>query len=102
MSEATKEHTPTWYRCGCCGSDFLSSAGQDDDHDAGYGICPGCETWIGKKEQAEWERMRDMVANALNPRNQAKFLAMEPELQRGVVGHMIDDGILTWTIGAAS
>ena len=84
--------------CGTCGIRFQGKQGPE--HDDGYGDCPKCVKWLHKLNEAEWNELRGKVADALNAENGAKFLAMEPELQRGIMLKMIEDGIIDWTIKA--
>jgi hypothetical protein len=84
--------------CSCCGS--VSWRGkQDPNHDSGYGTCVDCQAWIDERNEQDWNRLRDKVAAALNDKNRAHFLAMEMELQRGIMLKMMDDGLIAWTIG---
>jgi hypothetical protein len=40
----------TWFRCHCCGADFLSAKPQDPQRDVGYGTCTRChQTWLHRR-----------------------------------------------------
>ena len=82
--------------CSCCGRGFMGQ--QDRDHDKGYSDCPECAAQAEIRNEADWDRLKFMVAQALNPTNRAQFLAMEKGLQRGLMLKMMEDGIIKWRI----
>jgi hypothetical protein len=86
-------------RCGCCGSWFETWEGYvNQDQDKGYGICASCQEWIGKRDQQEWEKLRDKMAESLSETNRAKFLAMGEKLQQAFTAKAIDEGIIQFQI----
>ncbi len=87
----------SYYTCGCCGDGFQVK-GQDPVHDTGFGTCSRCETWIGGREEKQWDEWEALVAKSLNTTNREKFLGFEQGVRRGIVGKMIDDGVLKWEI----
>lgn len=85
--------------CGCCGNYFDVWAGyEDQDQDAGFGICKGCQEWIAERNEEQWQKIEDKVANALNEKNRAKFLSFELAVRRGFILKMMDAGVITWQI----
>jgi len=87
----------TYLTCGSCGNASWYGE-QDPQHDTGYGTCVACDEWIGERETAIWRTQRDRVAASLNETNRAQFLSMDESLQRGIMGEMVEDGILTWQV----
>ena len=83
--------------CSCCGMRFRGK--QDSNHDKGFSNCPDCAQEIEIKNESQWDRIRDKVANALSPKHRQKFLVMEVALQRGIMLKMMDEGVIKWTIG---
>ncbi len=90
------------FRCGCCGADFLSTAVDQAKHDqdAGYGICERCVDWIAGKDAKRLAKMESTLADALNPENRAKFLAMDDGMRRAMVGEALEAGVMTFEVRA--
>lgn len=89
--------------CGCCGSYFETWEGYiDQDQDKGYGRCQTCLDWIAKREEAENKRLiaegKKLLAEALNPENRAKFLAMTADEQEYLVMEAMNDGMIGYAI----
>ena len=89
--------------CSCCGSYFKTWEGYiDQDQDKGYGRCQSCLDWIAKREEAENKRLiaegKKLLAEALNPENREKFLAMTADEQEYLVREAVNDGVLGYTI----
>lgn len=82
--------------CGCGGARFRGEQGTE--HDEGYGDCPECAVWIAERNEAEWQRLEDKVAAALNETNRAKFRAYELGVRRGILISMMERGIIEFTI----
>lgn len=84
--------------CGCCGVRFRGD--QDPEHDRGFGTCAPCRDQQHDHNETEWDRLRDLVARSFRKEtNRARFMAMEPAIQRGVILRMMESGVITWTIG---
>ena len=75
----------------------LLDAGQLSQ-DAGYGICKECQQMIEAKADADADKSIAMVSAALNDKNRARFEAMDRPLQLGIIGQMLDEGIITYRI----
>jgi hypothetical protein len=85
--------------CGCCGAGFYVWPDYvDQDQDAGYGICKTCQEWIQTKADADADKSIAMVSAALNETNRTRFDAMDRALQLGLIGQMLDEGIITYRI----
>jgi hypothetical protein len=80
--------------CSCCGAAFYGVVDPSWDQDRGYGFCPSCVVWKKEREEREWQKLTGQVAEAMNETNRGKFLAMDMELQRGLMLKMMDDGII--------
>ena len=89
-----------YYICHCCGTGYHSTEKQDPNRDKGFGTCILCTIDLAKDKASEYAELEAKVAKSLNPGNRKKFLAMEPDLRTGVIGQMIEDGIITYSIGS--
>ena len=79
------------YSCSCCGGGDLY-----ETEDA---TCEPCKEWIEERftKPAE-DKALELLRGALNETNRAKFDSFDRELQLGLVGRAIEEGILTWKI----
>lgn len=85
--------------CGCCGEWFRTWEGyEDQDQDAGYGICKPCQASIKEHDEREWDKAIKTLADGLNPSNQMKFLQYDRDTQKAFVLKALDEGILTFQI----
>ncbi len=87
--------------CGCCGDGF-STKEQDPEHDEGFGVCPSCVEWMAERNEADWQRLEEKVAAALNETNRERFRAFDLGVRRGIMLKMIEEGIITWGIKRCS
>ena len=85
------------YTCHCCGGVAVEDH-QDPHRDQGFGTCDRCRTWLEMREGEEWRKMREVVRQALNPANRAKWDAMPDDDQRVIVLQLMDEHLLTWTV----
>lgn len=85
----------TWLDCGCCGLGFQTWEGyEDQDQDAGYGICCGCQGDISAKSEEEWDKAIKAVKDGLSPEKAADFNAKTRDEQKAIVWHLMDRGVL--------
>lgn len=85
--------------CGCCGNDFLTWEGYaDQDQDIGFGICEPCQKSIHAHDEAEWDKVINVLRGALSPESQTKFSAMDRETQKAFAAKAIEDGHITFSI----
>jgi hypothetical protein len=86
-----------WLDCGCCGMDFQIWYGyKDQDQDAGYGICYGCQDDAAQRNLNEENQMIATLRSGLNDDNKIKFDAMDREFQLGLVMKAIEDEMLVF------
>lgn len=99
MENQEKQHRKKYLVCGCCGLGFYTWEGyQDQDQDAGYGICQDCQNWKQKKEEAFVEEAIANVLPDLKPENQKKLRKMTKAQKRYVVSGLIESGALQFKI----
>jgi hypothetical protein len=85
--------------CDCCGN-WLKDTPEENawnglsSHPTGdlnSGMCRSCEEWAS---ETFFGVRRKLVAEALNPENRAKFMAMPKEKQNTVVAKLIERGCM--------
>lgn len=88
-----------WLQCGCCGTQFKTwNTYVDQDQDKGFGICASCQTSINDQNQAELDKLVEVLRNGLNDKNREKFNAMPKEIQEGYALTALEEGLITWKI----
>lgn len=93
------KHRAVHLSCGCCGAGFRTwPSYRDQDQDAGYGICRGCQADAHHRNRADFREAGDLLRSALNPTNQAKYDRLAPWKKRALVWQALDDGTLTFSI----
>jgi len=85
--------------CGCCGEYFYPWPEYvDQDQDAGFGICQGCQDDAGERVIDTESEAIALVAAALNKENAAYFNACPREKQLDFCHLLMVKGILQWHI----
>lgn len=85
--------------CGCCGEYFHPWPEYvDQDQDAGFGICQGCQDDAVVRVTAIEDEAIAWVLAALSEEGAAKFNACSREKKVGFCHHLLDLGILEWHI----
>lgn len=87
--------------CGCCGLCFWTWENyQDQDQDAGYGICKECQGIAEKKGKEEMDEIISTVTNGFQKEeNRKKFSSYTREMQEAIVFQMIEKKELVYSIG---
>jgi len=92
----------TWLLCGCCGQDFKTWQGyKDQDQDTGYGICKSCQGEIEADNKVEQDKLIATMRSGLNPDNQAKYDAMDRDLQFAIAMQALDEGQIVYKVTRA-
>ena len=90
----------TWLRCGCCGNDFKTWNGyEDQDQDLGYGICSSCQGDAVEANQKQLDEIISKLAGALSPENRANLLARPKAEQNHFAYSALEAGLIKWKIG---
>ena len=86
--------------CGCCGHTFKTWEGyEDQDQDAGYGICRDCQESAELAYDAQMDNYIAKLAGAFEkPENKEKFLKFSREAQEGFVLKMVQDGAAKFVV----
>ena len=85
--------------CGCCGTYFETwPEYEDQDQDAGFGICKKCQDWSEKKIDETFEDAKEMIYKNLTPERQEQFNKLDKEKQNWFISELINKGILKWEI----
>ena len=88
--------------CGCCGTWFETWLGyEDQDQDAGYGICQRCQGSIAEDNEKEWDKLISCLRSGLKPENQTEFDAMDRDTQKALAHKALDEGYITYSIERA-
>ena len=88
-----------WLDCGCCGLGFKTWQGYaDQDQDAGYGICLSCQQEIGDRNEAEFDKMINVLKGGLEGEQLDKFNNLTREQQKGACLWALDKGILKFGV----
>lgn len=96
---AVKPFKPLWLDCGCCGRSFQTwPEYQDQDQDAGYGICRPCQEDIGLSNHFELLEAFKLIEDNLDPIKRMVFKGFPLERKTYIVHRAIEDGIITWQI----
>ena len=96
----TKQFRSKSLSCGCCGLYFKTwESYEDQDQDAGYGICQSCQKEAEKRVDSSldsaWKQIQDGIKN---PETKKKFKLMPLLSKRGFAAKMIGEGFFTWKI----
>ena len=88
--------------CGCCGDQFHTWEWyEDQDQDVGYGICKGCQEEDRKRNNEEYEKMYNLVFNAMNEKNQKIVLEKvgnDKKFKIVLVNRALEKKIIGWEI----
>jgi len=88
-----------WLRCGCCGEDFRTWEGyEDQDQDSEYGICFECQGDIGDRNEQEFDKLIDAVRGGLSPANLLKFNKKSRDWQKSFAFDQLNKGNITYSI----
>ncbi|MEY8194466.1 MAG: hypothetical protein RPR28_06370 [Cycloclasticus sp.] len=86
-------------RCGCCGEDFATWQGyQDQDQDHGYGVCKKCQVLVKEHYEADWNKAIEAVDEGLYEVNRRDFRAMNREEKKDIIRKLLADGFLTYSL----
>ncbi len=84
--------------CGCCGEYFAVWEGyEDQDQDRGWGICQSCQVDAGERNEAEFDKLIECLANGLNEENREKFLSFSRDNQKAFTMDALDKGIIKYS-----
>lgn len=65
-------------------------------YDDGFGRCPRCEAWIGRRNDREMDQLIALLAGGLNPANRATLSTMPREEQEVLVLAALEEGHITY------
>ena len=88
-------------RCGCCGMDFYTWKGYEDQgQDRGYGICSECQEIAEDRENEMVNDAFDKIVNSLSEKNKKEAKKITSiAIKRKLVAKAIDNNMLEWKIG---